>query len=157
MTTPPDTHTVDQALAQRCASSGEYIAGLLAAAMLDVVGQPEKLPALLLPDLDPAVVDRVWNIALPVGVRLGGLARNPRWAPDALREHKAALSDAGYDAMARLAARSANTTDPHPADTEPVKAALSDAGYDAMARLAARSANTTDPHPADTEPVREHP
>ncbi len=42
---------VDQALAEQAASHGEYLAGLTARAMLDVVGQPTKLPTLLFPDL----------------------------------------------------------------------------------------------------------
>ncbi|MFF8610820.1 hypothetical protein ACF06X_33480 [Streptomyces sp. NPDC015346] len=119
MTTPTpaaSTHGYDQALAERCAASGEHLAGLLAHAMLDVAGQPEKLPALLFPDLDPQVVERVWNTALPVGFRLGRLVDRPRWTPDALRRLQTALDDAGYEAMGHLAARSARTLDPHPAD-----------------------------------------
>ncbi|MFE7547011.1 hypothetical protein [Streptomyces gardneri] len=122
MTTHPDTPTtaaVDQALAERAASSGEYLAGILAAAMLDTVGQPEKLPTLLFPDLDPDVVERVWNTALPVGVRMGKLLARPQWDEAALRRLKAALADAGYTTMSRQAARSLTTT--HPADTEPVR------------------------------------
>ncbi|MEU9703080.1 hypothetical protein [Streptomyces sp. NPDC047981] len=121
MTTPPDTPTVDQALATRAASSAEYLAGVLAAAMLDTVGQPEKLPSLLVPDLDPADVDRVWNLALTVGFRLGKLVANPNWTPEALRRLKAELHKAGYQAMGDLAGRSARTLGSHPADTDPVR------------------------------------
>ncbi|MET9436973.1 hypothetical protein [Streptomyces sp. NPDC006551] len=116
--TPVPAAAADQVLAERCTTSGEYLAGLIAAAMLDVAGQPEKLPALLFPDLDPQVVERVWNTALPVGFRLGTLVSNPRWTPTALRRLRAALDDAGYTAMGQLADRSARTLDPHPADTD---------------------------------------
>ncbi|WP_329125964.1 hypothetical protein [Streptomyces sp. NBC_01353] len=121
MTTPPDTPTVDQALTGVCLTSGEHLAGLIAHGMLEVVGQPEKLPTLLFPDLDPDAVMRVWNTALPVGFNAARLAANPRWTPGALRRLKAALNDAGYEAMGDLAGRSARTLDPHPADTEPVR------------------------------------
>lgn len=125
MTTPTptpgtDTAAVDQALAEQCTSSGEYLAGLLAAGKLEAAGCPEKLPELLFPDLDPQVVERVWNAALPVGYRLGRLTAQPRWTPEGLNRLRTALGDAGYQAMGRLAARSANTLPPaaHPADAE---------------------------------------
>ncbi|MFB7592407.1 hypothetical protein [Streptomyces sp. NPDC056169] len=118
MTTHPDTAAADQALAARCTTSGEYLAGILADAMLDTVGQPDKLPSLLFPDLDPDVVERVWNTALPVGYRMGKLAGRPQWDTAGLRRLRAALAAAGYDAMAALADRS-NRTTAHPADTEP--------------------------------------
>lgn len=114
---------VDRALAARCTSSGHYLAGLVAAAMLDTVGQPEKLPALLFPDLDPDAVERVWTAALPVGFRLGRLVDNPRWTADALDRLRAALADAGYQGMGDLAARSRNTlaVPAHPADADSVR------------------------------------
>lgn len=120
MTTHPDTHTADQALAAMCSTSGEHLSGIIAVAMLDTVGQPDKLPTLLFPDLDPDIVERVWNAALPVGFRLGRLVDRPQWDAASLRRLRAALADAGYTSMAGLAERSHRTT-AHPADTEPVR------------------------------------
>ncbi|MFD7615732.1 hypothetical protein [Streptomyces sp. NPDC059802] len=109
----------NQALADRCQTSGDYLAGLLAAGTLEAVGSPKKLPELLFPDCDPAIVRAVWEAALPVGFRAGKLAGQPRWTPDALTRLRSALADAGYEAMGNLAARSASIHPPqHPADTE---------------------------------------
>ncbi|MFF1916195.1 hypothetical protein ACFVYE_32330 [Streptomyces sp. NPDC058239] len=118
LTAKPST-TDDQALADRCQSSGDYLAGLLAAGTLEAAGTPRKLPELLFPDYDPAVVRAVWEAALPVGFRAGKLAGQPRWTPDALTRLRAELADAGYKAMGNLAARSAAIHPPrHPADHE---------------------------------------
>ncbi|MFD7980156.1 hypothetical protein [Streptomyces sp. NPDC059071] len=118
MNTHPTTtrHHDDQALAARAESSAEYLAGILAAAELDVVGQPAKLPELLFPDLDPDVVRRVWDTALVVGYRLRKLAEHPRWDDAALCRLKTELAGAGYGAMAQLTERSLNTA--HPGDAE---------------------------------------
>lgn len=112
--------TDDQALADRCQSSGDYLAGLIAKGMLDTAGAPKKLPELLFPDHDPDMVRTVWEAALAVGYRAGKLAGQPRWTPDALNRLRAELADAGYAAMGSKAARSAAIHPPrHPADTEP--------------------------------------
>ncbi|MDK0525040.1 hypothetical protein [Streptomyces sp. ML-6] len=117
---PTTTHT-DQVLADRCQSSGDYLAGILAAAMLDTAGTPTKLPELLFPGVDPTVVRQIWEAALPVGYRAGHLAAQPSWTPEALDRLRAALADAGYTAMAGKAARSASIHPPrHPADHEPL-------------------------------------
>ncbi|MFF6776937.1 hypothetical protein ACFY8W_25775 [Streptomyces sp. NPDC012637] len=103
-----NTHTLrhkdDHALAAR-AESSEYLAGILAAAELDVVGQPAKLPELLFPDLGPDAVRRVWDTAFVVGYRLRKLAEHPRWDDAALRRLKTELAGAGYGAMAQLTER----------------------------------------------------
>ncbi|MFB7359639.1 hypothetical protein [Streptomyces gardneri] len=121
MTTQPHTPaaTADQALAARAASHGEYLAGLINRAELDVVGQPEKLPALLFPDVDPDIVDRIYKQALVVGYRLGRIVERPQWDAASLRRLKAALADAGYTTMSGQVARSHATV--HPADTEPAR------------------------------------
>ncbi|MFB7867404.1 hypothetical protein [Streptomyces sp. NPDC056069] len=119
MTTHPDTQQADQALAARALSSAEYLAGILAAAELDVVGQPSKLPELLFPDLDPKDVRRVWDTALTVGYRLRKLTERPRWDDAALRRLKGALADAGYGAIAHLTEKSLGTV--HSADTDTVR------------------------------------
>ncbi|MEU6979545.1 hypothetical protein [Streptomyces sp. NPDC046371] len=109
-------HQADQALAARALSSAEYLAGVLAAAELDVVGQPQKLPELLFPDLDADAVRRVWDLAIIVGYRLRKLTEQPRWDDAALRRLRGALAEAGYVGMAQLTERSLNTL--HPADAD---------------------------------------
>jgi hypothetical protein len=117
--TTTDVAAADQALADRCQTSGDYLAGLLAAATLEAAGTVRKLPADLFPDYDPAMVEAVWQAALPVGYRAGQMSVRPRWTPDALDRLRAALNDAGYNAMGALAARSASIHPPrHPADAE---------------------------------------
>ncbi|MEU1134448.1 hypothetical protein ABZ383_32085 [Streptomyces sp. NPDC005900] len=124
MTTPetaptPDTPTTDQTLTARAETSGQWIAGLIATAMLDTVATPHQLPHLLFPDIDPDTVDRIWNLALPVGYRAGQLAAAPRFHRDTLHRLQTALTDAGYTAMARLTQQTRNTLPPaHPADHE---------------------------------------
>lgn len=122
MTTHPDTTTpataaVDQALANRAASSAEFLAGILAAAELDAAGQPSKLPADLFPDVDPTVVQEVWNVAIVVGYRMGRISARPQWDAAGLRRLRAALAEAGYDAMAGQVDRSLTTLQ-HPGDTD---------------------------------------
>ncbi|MGW2847273.1 hypothetical protein [Streptomyces sp. NPDC001274] len=127
MTTTPDTIAevtaatielsalADRVLAERCQSSGDYLAGIIATAMLDTAGTPTKLPQYLFPDVDPRVVREIWDAALPVGYRAGALAASPRWTPEALDRLRAALADAGYAAMAGQAARSRTVHPPrHP-------------------------------------------
>jgi hypothetical protein len=118
MTTLP-TEAADQALAERCQTSGDYLAGLLAKGMLDAVSRPAKLPELVFPDGDPALVRAVWEAALAVGYRAGKEAAHPTWTPDALRRLRAELDAAGFVAMGRMAGRSASLHPPrHPADDE---------------------------------------
>jgi hypothetical protein len=122
MTTHPDTPaaagptTVDRVLADRAASSAEFLAGILSASMLDAAGQPERLPALLFPDVDPDVVQAIWNTASTVGYRMGRISARPQWDAAGLRRLRAALTEAGYDAMAGQVDRSLATLQ-HPADT----------------------------------------
>lgn len=111
MTTPtpaaPTPGSVDQALARIAVRDGEFLAGLIAAGMLDTAGQPGKLPELLFPDLPAEQMRRVWQTALVVGLRAGRLSRAPRFHRDTLHRLQAQLADAGYTAMARLAEHTA--------------------------------------------------
>ncbi|WP_140160761.1 hypothetical protein, partial [Streptomyces fradiae] len=66
-----DSVDVDQALAARCTSHGDYLAGLIATAMLDTAARPDRLPETLFPDADPTLVRAIWNTALPVGYHAG--------------------------------------------------------------------------------------
>lgn len=114
----PSAAVVDQALTERCTTSGEVIAGHIAAGMLDAVSRPAKLPELLFPDDDPETVRRVWELAVAVGYRAGKHAARPDWTAEGLDRLKAALYEAGYQGMARLAVRTANTSvQPEPVHT----------------------------------------
>lgn len=115
----PDITGTDQALADVCQTSGDYLAGIIAHGMLDAASRPGKLPEYLFPDGDPALVRAVWEAALTVGYRAGQLSVRPTWTPDALRQLRTQLDTAGYMAMGRLAGRSAAIHPPrHPADDE---------------------------------------
>ncbi|MFE4915903.1 hypothetical protein ACFRCX_30840 [Streptomyces sp. NPDC056652] len=118
-TGPQDPADGDVLLAGRCETSGEYLAGVIAAGMLDHVGRPDRLPELLWPDADPAVVRAVWEAGLATGYRAGKLAAHPEWTGDGLNRLRAALYEAGYRGMGRLAARSAAVHQTHPARTVP--------------------------------------
>ncbi|MYR75139.1 MULTISPECIES: hypothetical protein [unclassified Streptomyces] len=116
---PSAAADTDQVLADRCQSSGDYLAGLIAHGMLKATSRPGKLPELLFPDADPVVVRAVWEAALAVGYQAGKAAARPTWTPDALHRLRAALDEAGFVAMGRMAGRSARVHPPqHPADTE---------------------------------------
>ncbi|WP_331764447.1 hypothetical protein [Streptomyces anulatus] len=115
----PSPAHVDRALADRCQTSGDYLAGLIAAGHLEVAGAVTKLPAAQFPDWPADMVQAVWDVAVPVGFQAGRVSVRPTWAPDALDRARDALTGAGFEAMGRLAARSANLHPPrHPADGE---------------------------------------
>ncbi|MER6602577.1 hypothetical protein [Streptomyces parvus] len=115
----PSPDHVDQALADRCQTSGDYLAGLLAAGHLEAAGTVRKLPTAQFPDWPADMVQAVWNAALPVGFQAGRTSVRPTWAPDALHAASAALHEVGFEAMGRLAARSATLRPArHPADSE---------------------------------------
>ena len=136
MTTTPDHTTppaaADPQLTELCQSSGDYLAKLIADGMLDHAGRPDRLPELLFPDADPALVRAVWDTALPVGVWVGKAMTRPRSTTEGLDRLRAALKEAGYQGMGRLVARTVAARplplcDPpptdvdlwHPADGEP--------------------------------------
>jgi hypothetical protein len=116
------TTDTDQALAERAVSSADFLAGILAAAMLDTLARPGQLPADLFPDIPEAHVQAVWQRALVVGYRAGKFANAPRFNRDTLNRLQLALADAGYQAMAALAEKPlqavAIPAGEHPADTE---------------------------------------
>ncbi|KIF66263.1 hypothetical protein HY68_36770 [Streptomyces sp. AcH 505] len=113
---PANPTVVDQALTERCEDSGQYLAGLIAKGMLDHVGRPTRLPEVMFPDVDPDVVRRIWDMALPVGYLAGKMTARPQWTAEGLNRLRGELRDAGYEGMARLTGRSASVH--HPADGE---------------------------------------
>jgi hypothetical protein len=112
----------DAVLTGRAMSSAEFLAGLIAAAELDTVGSPRKLPTDLFPDLDPVAVQRVWERALVVGVRAGRLMGAPRFHRDQLARLRGELMEAGHVAMGGLVGRSLSAVERapewHPVDGE---------------------------------------
>lgn len=108
------TAAADLALTERCANSGQYIAGLIAAGMLETVGTPRQLPRYLFPNVPPEVAQEIFDRGAATGYRAANLAANPQWTREGLDRLRAALRDAGYTAMASTVDRSANTTRPLP-------------------------------------------
>jgi len=87
-------------------SSAEFWAGLLVAALVDTAGTPRKLPADMWPDVDPAVVQEIWDRACVVAVRAAQFASSPWLQRDRLDRLQGQLSEAGYEAMAGTVRRS---------------------------------------------------
>ncbi|QLJ06773.1 hypothetical protein HZZ00_37730 (plasmid) [Streptomyces sp. NEAU-sy36] len=96
----------DAVLGGRAVSSGQFLAGLLAEAELATVGRPEKLPADLFPDADPAVVQAVWDRALAVGFHAGRMSAAPRLFRDQMDRVAGLFEVAGWHAMAGMVRRS---------------------------------------------------
>lgn len=121
----PDTDhaavDADRVLAERCADNGQWLAGIIAAAQLDTLARPAKLPADLYPNLPADDVQAIWARALAVGYRAGHLAAAPRYNRDLIDRLQAELAVAGYTAMARHVQHTTTLTahaPAHPADDE---------------------------------------
>ncbi|MFF8544747.1 hypothetical protein ACF060_31175 [Streptomyces werraensis] len=112
--------SADAVLAGRAMSSGEFLAGLIASALLEEVGRPEKLPTVMWSDQDPQVVQEIWQVALAVGLHAGRRSMNARLYRDELDRVQESLRKAGFDAMAGLVSRSRRLVAPegHPVDGE---------------------------------------
>ncbi|WP_329474211.1 hypothetical protein OIE75_41220 (plasmid) [Streptomyces sp. NBC_01723] len=114
-----ETMRADAVLAGRAMSSGQFLAGLIANAEMETVGRPDRLPRDLWPDVDPVVVQQIWDRALAVGLHAGRRQSSPRMFRDEMARVSAALSEAGFHAMAGLVTRSRRLVAPeHPADGE---------------------------------------
>jgi hypothetical protein len=112
----------DAVLAGRVMSSGQYVAGLLAAALVDTAGGPRKLPADLWPDVDPVVVQEIWDRACVVAWRASQFAGAAWPHRETLAALKAQLEETGFHAMAGLVGRSrevvVRSRPVHPVDGE---------------------------------------
>ncbi|MGW1468522.1 hypothetical protein ACWCPT_29770 [Streptomyces sp. NPDC002308] len=109
----------DRALAERCQTLGDYLAGLLAAGTMAAAGTPAKLPEFLFPHIDPVVARAIYDAGATVGFQAGRLHARDRWAPGALDRAQDALQEAGFIAMGGLAARSRTVHAPrHPGDDD---------------------------------------
>lgn len=116
------TMSTDAVLTGRAMSSGEFLAGLIANGQLATVGRPDRLPADLEPDVDPVVVQRIWDRALAVGLHAGRRSASPRLYRDEMDRVQGEFAAAGFHAMGHTVARSRRLVAPdspvHPADGE---------------------------------------
>jgi hypothetical protein len=87
-------------------SSAEFWTGLLVAALVDTAGSPRKLPADMWPDVDPVVVQEIWDRACVVAVRAAQFASSPWLHRDRLDRLQEKLAAAGFEAMAGSVRRS---------------------------------------------------
>lgn len=137
--TTGDTDVVDTVLLHRARTTADVLTGLITAGTLRRAGQPEQLPTLLWPEVDPQVVTEIWNAAAAVGFYAGTVVASPRWKPEQLDRARTALADAGYLAMGHAveaAAYAAPSRTPAPAPPDDATGAR--------------------PHPTDA-PSRRHP
>jgi len=112
---------VDAVSTGRAMSSAEYLAGILTAAQLDTAGTPRKLPADMWPDLDPVVVQEIWDRACVVAWRAAQFAGSAWLHRDRLEAVQGELAKAGFHAMAGSVGRSRRLVardEVHPADGE---------------------------------------
>ncbi|MGA5670115.1 hypothetical protein ACPCTG_32120 [Streptomyces pseudogriseolus] len=117
-----ETMRADAVLTGRAMSSGEYLAGLIASGQLATVGRPDKLAVDLFPEVDPVVVQTIWDRALAVGLYAGRRSVLGRQHRDELDRIAGELQTASFHAMGQSARRSRRLVAPdvpsHPADGE---------------------------------------
>lgn len=116
-----DVARVDEVLARRARSSGQYLAGLIADAELETAARPDRLPQDLFPDVDPSVVQAIWDRALAVGLYAGRVSSAPRLHRDQMARVQGQFAAIGYTAMAGLVSGSRRLVAPdhvHPADVD---------------------------------------
>lgn len=110
----------DAVLAGRAMSSAVYLAGLLAAGELETAGTPRKLPADMWPEVDPAVVQAIWDRAAATAWRAAQFAQAPWPHRETLAALQARFAEAGFHAMGGVAgrARELAVRSRHPVDGE---------------------------------------
>jgi hypothetical protein len=89
----------DTELAQRAAASALHVAAMTAA-MLEVAGRPDRLPTLLWPDVDPVVVQAIWDKAAAVATLAARRIHTARLDTGWLVRAHAELAEAGWHTMA---------------------------------------------------------
>ncbi|MFJ7297583.1 hypothetical protein [Streptomyces collinus] len=100
-------------------SSGEFWAGLVAAALVDTAGSPTRLAADVWPEVDPVVAQQMWDRACAVARRTVEFAQAPYLYRDRLERLQGELAEAGFHAMAGSVGRSVRlAVGAHPADGE---------------------------------------
>ncbi|MFE9812373.1 hypothetical protein [Streptomyces sp. NPDC005548] len=114
--------SADFVLTGRAMSAGVYLAGLVTEGLMADVGTPRDLPTDLWPDVDPVVVQAIFNRGAATGFHAAQVVANP----ERRREERAQLHDrfrrAGFEAMGAMGSRSLRLVSPepvqHPADGE---------------------------------------
>jgi hypothetical protein len=114
--TAPDPAHTGRVLDERIVTSTDVLAAHITAGTLEAVGRPRLLPTALWPDVDPVVVQAIWDLALTVGW-LGGKrsVESRRWEHERLAVARDELAAAGYAAMTERIARVLPPPE-HPAD-----------------------------------------
>ncbi|MFD1309084.1 hypothetical protein [Streptomyces kaempferi] len=116
---PVPPSSADFVFGGRNVSTGQHIAGLLNAGQLESVGTPRKLPQDIWPDVDPAVVQEIWDRGAATGWRAAQYAAAPRFYRDELTRLQGQLREAGFEAMGSMVARSLRLVSvAHPADDD---------------------------------------
>lgn len=112
----PDAATAaaDRALAGRIVCTGDMIAALIGGGLLETAGTPTKLPRYLWPQLDPNLVQEIWDAGAAAGYYAGRAQSRSRWEPEKLAEVAAALEEAGWRAMGRVVQRAVDACPPRP-------------------------------------------
>jgi hypothetical protein len=117
-----DTATVDLVLTGRVMCTGAYIAGLLAAGLVRSAATPHSLAKDLWPDVDPAIVQEIFDRGCATGWMGHELYQAPKLRGAELRSAQKVLSEMGHLAMGPLVARSQAVAERfpewHPADGE---------------------------------------
>lgn len=97
---------VDTVSTGRNMGAGAHIAGLLTAAQVATVPTPAALLKDLWPDVDPAVVQAIYDRGVEVGWRGARYYAAPRLHGEELAQVQAVLEAAGHEAMRGMVARS---------------------------------------------------
>lgn len=117
-----ETTRADLVCAGRVTSAAEYLAGYLAAGELKSAATPHALVQDTWPEVDPAVVQEIFNRGCATGWMGRGLYAAPVLHGDELAALQARLEEAGFHAMGGMVAGSRRLVAPevpvHPADSE---------------------------------------
>ncbi|MEW2402094.1 hypothetical protein [Streptomyces sp. NPDC046862] len=105
-------HAADMSGAVMAASSGDFIAGLIAYGQLASVGSPRALVAGLLPEMDPEMRQELIDRLLAIGFHAGRLSVRPQFHGEDLARVQDKLARAGFNAMAGQVGRSLRTVAP---------------------------------------------
>ena len=117
----PDPAQVAAVLDERIVTSVDVLYAHITAGTLEAVGRPQRLPAVLFPDVDSERAQEIFPLGVMAGY-LGGqrAAAGRRWEHERLAAARDALAEAGFAAMAQRITRVLPAPLPteHPADDE---------------------------------------
>lgn len=114
-----DAVTADLVGTGRLMGAAEYIAGHLAAGQLKSAATPHALVKDVWPDVDPVVVQEIFDRGCATGWMGRGMYARPALHGEELALLQGQLAEAGFHAMAGMVARSRRLVAPvHPADGE---------------------------------------